>query len=314
MRETYTHCWPLAVIGWFLTLPLHAGELQLILDVNPSMGTWAATAQITDTSISFEQDQAEPGDAIVGIGSFAIDVLAGGNLSIDSAQRTPPQGLESSLSLQTGFFLFGSNGNLAGDHVTDIRASQDTVSNNDPTGRRVLESVGLAAGNDGSAPLAAAWSFPAVLATGTFSGTAGTLTLQPHAGFDGDSDPDPQSFTLLYGGDPGTGINAWDDSSEVEFAQLVQSSTVTIGVPGDYDHNGLVEPADYDVWTTTYGSTTILDADGNGSGKVDAADYTVWRDSLPAPGQASSVAVPEPATICLAALILATTGCVRRRL
>jgi BNR repeat-containing family member len=73
----------------------------------------------------------------------------------------------------------------------------------------------------------------------------------------------------------------------------------TTTLPGDYDHNGIVEAADYTVWQQHFGSSVGvgLGADGNGNGIIDAADYTVWRDHLAAgsaDGAASTVA--EPAT------------------
>ncbi len=49
---------------------------------------------------------------------------------------------------------------------------------------------------------------------------------------------------------------------------------------GDYDFSAEVDAADYTVWSTAFGSTTELAADGNGNGVIDAADYTMWRDFL----------------------------------
>jgi autotransporter-associated beta strand protein len=80
---------------------------------------------------------------------------------------------------------------------------------------------------------------------------------------------------------------------------------------GDYNADGTVDAADYTVWRDTVGSTTMLDADGNGDhvvndldlnvwkshfgesftgiggdfnldGAVDAADYNLWREGLEA--------------------------------
>jgi hypothetical protein len=75
----------------------------------------------------------------------------------------------------------------------------------------------------------------------------------------------------------------------------------------DYNADGAVDQADYDVWRGAYGSG-LAAADGNGDGLVDAADYTLWRDQLGARLFTFQVgsAVPEPAAAALA--LLATAG------
>lgn len=81
-------------------------------------------------------------------------------------------------------------------------------------------------------------------------------------------------------------------------------------IEGDYNANGVVDAADYDMWRQSFGSTTDLRADGNADGVVNISDYTIWRDRL-GPSVANSVAasVPEPSAGLLAALALA--ACVR---
>jgi hypothetical protein len=82
---------------------------------------------------------------------------------------------------------------------------------------------------------------------------------------------------------------------------------IQLAVEGDYDHNLTVNQADYTVWRQNFGSTTLLDADGNLNGVVDAADYVIWRKNFGNtwPGAGSSAgggqslglinsAVPEP--------------------
>ncbi len=78
-------------------------------------------------------------------------------------------------------------------------------------------------------------------------------------------------------------------------------------VPGDYNHDGVVDTADYIVWRNSVGSSVNLAADGNNNELVDAGDYTFWRSHF---GQTagsgsgsgadlSQSTVPEPATVFL---------------
>ncbi len=63
----------------------------------------------------------------------------------------------------------------------------------------------------------------------------------------------------------------------------LQTFTFTIAsLPGDYDGNGSVQQADYDVWRSHFGQAAIpfTSADGNGNGVVDSADYIIWRKNL----------------------------------
>lgn len=73
----------------------------------------------------------------------------------------------------------------------------------------------------------------------------------------------------------GTSPNSWTAKLPTPGA-----ADFTPTLPGDYNHNGVVEPNDYSVWRANYGSLVAPHADGNGNGVVDTADYTVWRDNL----------------------------------
>jgi hypothetical protein len=56
---------------------------------------------------------------------------------------------------------------------------------------------------------------------------------------------------------------------------------VPAAMPGDYNHDGSVDAADYVVWRKTLGQTEAgLAADGDGSGAVDQADYDLWRENF----------------------------------
>jgi hypothetical protein len=82
-------------------------------------------------------------------------------------------------------------------------------------------------------------------------------------------------------------------------------------LPGDFNDDGLVDGADYQLWRAAFGSARDLSADGNGDGVVDGADYVVWRNNF-APSnltaRSDAAFVPEPASILLVGTILALAG------
>lgn len=85
---------------------------------------------------------------------------------------------------------------------------------------------------------------------------------------------------------------------------VAQPLTALAQVLLDYNLDGAIDPLDYEVWRTTYGSTVDLRADGNADGVVDAADYALWRDAYAA-SQGSPLAVPEPAGWAMTLALLA---------
>jgi hypothetical protein len=82
----------------------------------------------------------------------------------------------------------------------------------------------------------------------------------------------------------------------------------------DFDRDGDVDAADYDVWRAQFG-LIVADysgADANGNGVVDAADYVVWRNNFGAGGNAASTAAPEPAAATLTLIAAIVVACKHR--
>jgi hypothetical protein len=102
------------------------------------------------------------------------------------------------------------------------------------------------------------------------------------------------------------------------FIDDILFSVVGALVPGDYNHDGIVDTADYVVWRETLGSTTNLVADGNGNGVVDQSDYQYWRvrfgnTSGSGSGSSLKTAVPEPASGITAMVLLSAVSFCRVR-
>lgn len=115
-----------------------------------------------------------------------------------------------------------------------------------------------------------------------------------------------RSFTLGPIWNPGV-VPYTDLAFSVQQDSGPVTVNVQVAVEGDYDHNLVVNQADYTVWRQNFGSTSALNADGNINGVVDAADYAIWRKNFGNfwPGAGSSAgsgqslglfnsAVPEP--------------------
>jgi hypothetical protein len=85
--------------------------------------------------------------------------------------------------------------------------------------------------------------------------------------------------------------DSYDPVATQVFASTIRDDDI---VAGDYDHNGLVNQADYISWRANFGGTagSALAADGNGDGSVTAADYILWRNNMSssAAGAAAEIA------------------------
>ncbi|TWT36482.1 hypothetical protein KOR34_13880 [Posidoniimonas corsicana] len=97
----------------------------------------------------------------------------------------------------------------------------------------------------------------------------------------------------------------WDAAELLTLGML----EVAVGLPGDFNADGVVDAADYTVWRDTLGAVGAgLAADANLDSRIDGADYAIWRASFGdtlSSQPASAAAVPEPAALLLAGVLLA---------
>jgi autotransporter-associated beta strand protein len=110
----------------------------------------------------------------------------------------------------------------------------------------------------------------------------------------------------------------WQLLYDLKAVALIVAPAGGIGdyLPGDYNHNGTVDIADYTVWRNSLQSGNLI-ADGNFDGQVTQADYSIWKSGLGLSygGSGSGdliLTVPEPATLALL-LLGSMIGVILRR-
>ena len=79
--------------------------------------------------------------------------------------------------------------------------------------------------------------------------------------------------------------------------------SIVVGLPGDYNNDGLVDAADYTVWHDHLGTTTLPNRDPSAAGPVGQFDYMVWKTNFGTRGTGSATAVPEPGSLFLILLV-----------
>lgn len=137
-------------------------------------------------------------------------------------------------------------------------------------------------------------------------------------GFNGANFSTTQSSDPNFGGLNRVGQLAFNFAMAGASGVAIWSEEV-VPVPGDYNHNGTVDAADYTVWRNSYGQTgSGLDADGDGNEQIDEGDYTVWKmhfgeSSGSGASAGASAAVPEPTASVLTLIVggLFGLGCGR---
>jgi fibronectin-binding autotransporter adhesin len=118
--------------------------------------------------------------------------------------------------------------------------------------------------------------------------------------------------SLFLGGSPaavgtwgGPGSGATNISSLLSGTGTldVQTLGTVVGVPGDYNNNGVVDAADYVVWRKSVGQSSLTNRSGSIIGPVGQADFNFWRSRFGATSGAGSAlaegTVPEPSAAML---------------
>ena len=187
-----------------------------------------------------------------------------------------------------------------------------TASGNWPTARPTIPAKPVGSNSEGPAfttlsqPL-----FGIPWATGDVFGNSAWTT----AAIFGEGDFAAGQTPAFVAGNNGNVFTALGTSTT--FGTVASAAVTTIvrtnlaGLAGDYNHNGVVDMADYVLWRDTLNQnvTPGSGADGNGNGIVDQSDYSVWRANFgtaagsgAGSGSLSTSSVPEPFSALLLAV------------
>lgn len=98
----------------------------------------------------------------------------------------------------------------------------------------------------------------------------------------------------------------WPDGTSQTLHDVAANQYLTVGFPGDFDGNGMVDAADLAQWQNDLGVNANSDA--NGDGVTDGADFLAWQRSLGAGTTfhaSAASTIPEPQTLGLAFISVA---------
>jgi hypothetical protein len=108
----------------------------------------------------------------------------------------------------------------------------------------------------------------------------------------------------------------WPDGTSQTLHDVAANQYLTVGFPGDFDGNGMVDAGDLVKWRSDFGVNAGSDA--NGDGVTDGADLIAWQRSFGSGTTfhaSAASAIPEPQTLGLALIsIVAFCSAARTRL
>ena len=124
---------------------------------------------------------------------------------------------------------------------------------------------------------------------------------------------DPYLGGNIYNIDVDTGTERHDVAGDGKKDGTLALYAAAVGVPGDFNNNGVVDAGDYVTWRKNSGNAALPNDNGAGN---QAARYTLWRSNFGKPpgsgaGFEGASAVPEPASALLA-LVGVGLVCLRR--
>jgi fibronectin-binding autotransporter adhesin len=257
-------------------------------------------------------------------------ILSGGKLLANNTNVGSGGSATGSGAVTVSGGILGGNGTIAG----QVTVNSGAIAPGNSAGKLTLDSgVTFASGSAGFnveiGGTSAGTTYDQLVVGGAADLTAGgALNVSLINGF---SDPTTATdFTILTaaGGVTGTFTNlSFPDANwtvtYLPNSIVLHAAAAPAGVAGDYNHNGVVDMADYVLWRNSKGQTGAgLAADGNHDNVVDDNDYSFWRarfGNTSGSGSAlgSGAAVPEPGVlsllVCLAGAVLCSAGRTNRR-